>query len=124
MSSRLLHLRIWMEKHAVYPHSKLAVVTCYLLAIDVFLFALQQLSRTLRWTFGSSLGAWVTFLSGVVIALLLVLTVRRISGGLLWRLRNRLIVTYVFIGVIPFVLLVGLFLGALYLLAGQFATFV
>jgi sigma-B regulation protein RsbU (phosphoserine phosphatase) len=113
-----------MEKHAVYPRSKLAVVTCYVLAIDIFLFALQQLSRTLGRSFGGSLGGWVTFLSAVVIAFLLVLIVRRISGGLLWRLRNRLIVTYIFIGVIPFILLVALFLGALYLLAGQFATFV
>ena len=124
MSSHLLQLRIWMEKHAVYPRSKLAVVTCYVLAIDVLLFALQQLSRTLGRSFGASLGGWVTFLSAIVIALVLVLMVRRISGGLLWRLRNRLIVTYVFIGVIPFVLLVALFLGALYLSAGQFATFV
>lgn len=124
MSSRLLQLRIWMEKYAVYPRSKLAVVTCYLLAIDVFLFALQQLSQTLKSSWGVSLGGWVTFLSAVVIAFLLVLLVRRISSGLLWRLRNRLIVTYVFIGVIPFVLLVSLFLGSLYLLAGQFATFV
>jgi len=100
------------------------VVTCYVLAIDVLLFALQQLSRTLGSSFGTSLGGWVTFLSAVVIALLLVLMVRRISGGLLWRLRNRLIVTYIFIGVIPFVLLVALSLGALYLFAGQFATYV
>jgi sigma-B regulation protein RsbU (phosphoserine phosphatase) len=100
------------------------VVTCYVLAIDVLLFALQQLSHTLGRSFGGSLGGWVTFLSAVVIAFLLVLIVRRISGGLLWRLRNRLIVTYIFIGVIPFILLVALFLGALYLLAGQFATFV
>lgn len=124
MNSHLLQLRIWMEKHAVYPRSKLAVVTCYVLAIDVFLFALQQLSRTLGRSFGATLGGWVTFLSAVVIAFLLVLIVRRVSAGLLWRLRNRLIVTYIFIGVIPFILLVALFLGALYLLAGQFATFV
>jgi phosphoserine phosphatase RsbU/P len=124
MSSHLLQLRIWMEKHALYPRSKLAVVTCYVLAIDILLFALQQLSHTLGRSFGGSLGGWVTFLSAVVIAFLLVLIVRRISGGVLWRLRNRLIVTYIFIGVIPFILLVALFLGALYLLAGQFATFV
>jgi len=124
MSSRRLQLRIWLEKNAVYPRSKLALVTCYLLAIDIFLFALQQLSHTLHRSLGGSLGGWVSFLSVVVIALLLVLIVRRFSKGVLWRLRNRLIVTYVFIGVIPFVLLVTLFLGALYLLAGQFATFV
>src|SRR4051794_10082656 len=124
MSSRLLQLRIWMEEHAVYPHSKLSIVTCYLLALDVLLFALQQFSRTLGRNFGASLGGWVTFLSAVVISFLLLLIVRRISAGVLWRLRNRLIVTYIFIGVIPFVLLVALFLGAIYLLAGQFATFV
>ena len=43
---------------------------------------------------------------------------------LLWRLRNRLIVTYVFIGVIPIILLVSMFLLAAYLFAGQFATYV
>lgn len=112
-----------MEKHAVYPRSKLAVVTSYVFAIDILLFALQQLSRTLGRSFGGALGGWVNFLSAVVIAFLVVLLIRRISSGLLWRLRNRLIVTYIFIGVIPFVLLVTLFLGALYLLAGQFATF-
>jgi sigma-B regulation protein RsbU (phosphoserine phosphatase) len=43
---------------------------------------------------------------------------------LLWRLRNRLIVTFVFIGVIPALLLVGMTWIASYLFAGQFANFV
>ena len=43
---------------------------------------------------------------------------------MLWRLRNRLIVTYVFIGVIPVVLLVALAVGSFYLFAGQFATYI
>jgi len=43
---------------------------------------------------------------------------------LLWRLRNRLVVTYVFIGVIPLILLATLALGTFYLFAGQFATFI
>ena len=42
----------------------------------------------------------------------------------MWRLRNRLIVTYVFIGVIPVMLLVAMGLLAGYLFAGQFATYV
>jgi sigma-B regulation protein RsbU (phosphoserine phosphatase) len=42
----------------------------------------------------------------------------------MWRLRNRLVVTYVFIGVIPVVLLILIGIIAGYLLAGQFATFV
>ncbi len=43
---------------------------------------------------------------------------------LMWRLRNRLIVTYVFIGVIPIVLLISMVLVAGYLFAGQFATYI
>ena len=49
---------------------------------------------------------------------------RWLRSQLLWRLRNRLIVTYVFIGVIPVLLLVMISSLTLYLLAGQFANFV
>ena len=42
----------------------------------------------------------------------------------LWRLRNRLIVTYIFIGVIPVLLLLVISVIALYLFARQFAGFV
>ena len=43
---------------------------------------------------------------------------------LLWRLRNRLIVTYLFIGVMPILLLLLMGGVASYLFAGQFATYV
>ena len=42
----------------------------------------------------------------------------------MWRLRNRLIVTYTFIGVIPVVLLLVMGLIVTYLFVGQFATYV
>src|SRR5205807_8359327 len=47
-----------------------------------------------------------------------------LSSQLLWRLRNQLMVTYIFIGVIPVFLVVMISLITLYLLAGQFAGFV
>ena len=53
-----------------------------------------------------------------------VLAFRWLRRRILWRLRNRLIVTYVFIGVIPAILLVTMALVTLYGLAGQFAVFV
>jgi sigma-B regulation protein RsbU (phosphoserine phosphatase) len=124
MNSRLLQLRIWLEKNGVYPRSKLSIVTCFLLALDLVVFLVRQLSQVLDKSFGSYLSGWIGFLSAVVIVCLLVLAGRRVSAGLLWRLRNRLIVTYIFIGVIPLLLLITLFLGAFYLFAGQFATFV
>ncbi len=50
--------------------------------------------------------------------------IRWLKARLLWRLRNRLIVTYVFIGVIPVVLVMAMAFITIYLFAGQFANFV
>lgn len=58
------------------------------------------------------------------IVALLVLGYRAFVRFFMWRLRNRLIVTYIFIGVIPLVLLATMALVAAYLFAGQFSTFV
>ncbi len=54
----------------------------------------------------------------------LVLIFRLAYRPVLWRLRNRLIVTYLFIGVIPILLLVLMGGVAGYLFAGQFATYI
>jgi sigma-B regulation protein RsbU (phosphoserine phosphatase) len=106
------------------PTSKVARVASYVLALDVLLFVLQQVGGWFKLSFADSLGGWVSFLSLVAIILFLVLAFRWVKAKMLWRLRNRLIVTYVFIGVIPVVLLVALAIGSFYLFAGQFATFI
>jgi len=124
MRSRLRQLRDWLERNGLYPKGKLAFITWYLLALDVLLFVIQKVADLFRSSFGKSLGGWITFLSLLVIVFLVVLAARWLSGRLLWRLRNRLIVTYIFIGVIPLALLITLALGGFYLSAGQFATFI
>jgi len=58
------------------------------------------------------------------IGMLLVLGYRAFTHKFMWRLRNRLIVTYIFIAVIPLVLLATMGIVAGYLFAGQFSTFV
>jgi sigma-B regulation protein RsbU (phosphoserine phosphatase) len=118
------YLRMRLADAGLLPTSKVARVAWYVLALDVLLFALQELGGWLKLSFADSLGGWVTFLSFIAIVLLLVLALRWVRAKMLWRLRNRLIVTYVFIGVIPVVLLVALALGSFYLFAGQFATFI
>jgi phosphoserine phosphatase RsbU/P len=60
----------------------------------------------------------------VFVCVLLILGYRTFTQRFMWRLRNRLIVTYVFIGVIPLVLLATMGVVAGYLFAGQFSTFV
>jgi len=124
MAASYRYLRMRLAEAGLLPTSKVALIAWYLLGLDLFLFVLQKLFGILKPGWGEGLSGWVSFLSFVVIVLFAVLAFRWLKAKLLWRLRNRLIVTYIFIGVIPVVLLVALALGSLYLFAGQFATFI
>ena len=48
---------------------------------------------------------------------------RRYTAMLIWRLRNRLIVAYVFIAVVPILLIVVLVASATYVITGQAAVY-
>jgi len=124
MPWQLPNLRLWLANRGLVPRERLALITWYLLGLDALLFLIEKLARYIRGTSATSLGGWVTFLSAVIIVLFFVLSVRWVSERLMWRLRNRLIVTYVFIGVIPLVLLISLGGLEYYLFAGQFATYI
>ena len=102
----------------------MARLACYLAAMAAGLFALQKLLDLFARSWGDHLGGWIEFLGFLATVLFCILAFRWLKRRLLWRLRNRLIVTYVFIGVIPAVLLVTMALITLYGLAGQFAVFV
>jgi len=106
------------------PSTRLARAAWVLFGLDLLLLALQGVLALFHSSSGQFLGGWVTFLSAVVIVLFLVLSYRWLKAKLLWRLRNRLIVTYMFIGVIPVVLLMAMAFITIYLFAGQFANFV
>jgi phosphoserine phosphatase RsbU/P len=118
------YLRLRLSEAGLLPTSKVALIAWYLLGLDLLLFVLQKVFGLLKLSYGESLGGWVSFLSFLVIVLFSILAFRWVKAKALWRLRNRLIVTYVFIGVIPVVMLVALALGSFYLFAGQFATFI
>jgi len=102
----------------------MARIACYLLGLAAALFALQSLLSWLAPAWGANLGGWVDFLTFIAGVLFSILAFRWLKRRILWRLRNRLIVTYIFIGVIPVVLLVALGFVTLYLFAGQFSGFV
>jgi sigma-B regulation protein RsbU (phosphoserine phosphatase) len=124
MRSRLLQLRLWLEKNGVFPRSRLALITCYLLALGVFLFVVEKVAGWVHGDWGGFLGIWVDLLSIAVIILLGVLARRWVSARMLWRVRNRLVATHLFIGVVPLVLLVVLAGLAVYLFTYQFATYI
>jgi phosphoserine phosphatase RsbU/P len=114
---RLIQAELW-------PHGRMARLACYLAALSALLYALQKLLGMFAPSWGEHLGGWVVFLAFLAGALFFLLAFKRARRRILWRVRNRLIVTYIFIGVIPAVLLVGMAFITLYGLAGQFAVFV
>jgi phosphoserine phosphatase RsbU/P len=117
LRSQLIEAELW-------PRGRMAKLACYLAALALGLFALEKLLGVFAASWSSYLSGWVEFLvvvSGILFFILAFVWVRR---RILWRLRNRLIVTYVFIGVIPAILLVTMAIITLYGLGGQFAVFV
>jgi sigma-B regulation protein RsbU (phosphoserine phosphatase) len=117
-------LRRRLSGAGLWPEGRMARIACYLLGLAAGLFALQNLLGWLAPRWGAHLDGWVDFLTFIAGILFAILAFRWLKRRALWRLRNRLIVTYVFIGVIPVVLLLALGFVTLYLFAGQFSGFV
>jgi len=117
-------LRGKLIKADLWPRGRMARLACYLAGLAIVLFGLEKLLSMFSLAWGEHLGGWVSFLTFLACVLFFILAFRWIKRRLLWRLRNRLIVTYVFIGVIPAVLLIAMGLITLYGLGGQFAVFV
>jgi phosphoserine phosphatase RsbU/P len=124
MRKSLSNLHAGMLAAGLWPQGWVARGACYSLGFAIALFALQLLLKLIAPAWGDSIGGWVKFLVFDAALLFTILAFRWLKRKLLWRLRNRLIVTYVFIGVIPAVLLVAMALITLYGFAGQFAIFV
>jgi phosphoserine phosphatase RsbU/P len=124
MRSRLSEFRHWLEKNSLFPKGRLAFVAWYLLGLDVLLVVVEVVAGLIRSSYGQYLSGWIVFLSIIVVALFCALAARWLSSRLLWRLRNRLIVTYVFIGVVPLILLISLAGLVFYLFSGQFAAYI
>lgn len=124
MNAPFRSLRRKIIAAGLIPRGMLARVTLYLWGIVLLLLVAEAISSLLGGQrLASSLGGWATGLSFPAVFLAFILLVRFVRQRVMWRLRNRLIVTYVFIGVIPVVLLLIMFVLAGYFLAGQFATF-
>jgi sigma-B regulation protein RsbU (phosphoserine phosphatase) len=117
-------LRQRLIKAELWPQGRMARLACYLAGMAAVLFVLQKLLGLFAASWGEHMGGWVGFLTFLAGVLFFILAFRWVRRRILWRLRNRLIVTYVFIGVIPAALLIAMAVITLYGLAGQFAVFV
>ncbi|HEX7959171.1 MAG TPA: hypothetical protein VF493_04605, partial [Terriglobales bacterium] len=124
MASNLISTwRQSLDSKGMWPKSALARFTAYIVALDVIFQVLTRIAGP-KSGITKALSGWLTTLTFIAAVLLVIVTVRWTKKQLLWRLRNRLIVTYIFIGVIPVVLILLIGSIAGYLFAGQFATFV
>ena len=117
-------LRRKLIEAELWPQGKMARLACYLAGMGIALYALRKLLALFSLSWGEHLAGWVGSLIFLAAVFFFILGFRWVKRRILWRLRNRLIVTYVFIGVIPAVLLVAMGLITLYGLGGQFAVFV
>jgi phosphoserine phosphatase RsbU/P len=117
LRSRLIKAELW-------PEGRMARITLYFFGLAAVLFVLQKVFGVLGTSWGQYLSGWSEFLVFIAVILFSILAFRWLKRRILWRLRNRLIVTYVFIGVIPVVLLVAMAGFSLFLFAGQFASYV
>jgi len=104
----------FLDRHGLAPQTRLArlCITLALLLSAWTLIGIHGFTASYRITLVALVGS------------LLILGYREFKSRFMWRLRNRLIVTYVFIGVIPVILLATMAVVAGYLFAGQFSTFV
>src|SRR3954468_16123071 len=118
------NLRRRLMRAELWPQGRMARLACYMAGMAVLLYAVEKLLGLFSPSLGQHLGGWIGFLAFCAGVLFFILGFKWVKRRILWRLRNRLIVTYVFIGVIPAVLLVAMGLVTLYGLGGQFAVFI
>ena len=119
-----IKIALRMAFRRLKPRSQMARFTLYLAALELFLLALMyglRLGGAVQ--AAATLTSWIQGLFLAVCALLLFLGLRWFRNNLMWRVRNRLIVTYLFIGGVPIFLVVMMALIAGYFLSGEFATF-
>src|SRR5579859_4464105 len=115
-------IRRLLAKWRFTPRSRLARFALFALFLDLFLYLLMRLEIAYGSSGAGALGIWVGLLTLANVILFGILGLRWVRNVALWRLRNRLLVTYVFIGVIPVVLIAGMVIFAGYLFVGQFAA--
>lgn len=106
------------------PQTRVAIAAAYLAGIEAALLLLKWLLRLAGAPqAASALGGWTTFLGWVTFLLLLVLALRWLRDNVMWSVRNRLIVTYLFIGGVPVTLAVTIGLLSGWLVLQNLAVF-
>ncbi|MBW4043837.1 MAG: SpoIIE family protein phosphatase [Acidobacteria bacterium] len=116
---RDFEIKIFRRLHREAPASKVHRTAFWLL----MLYLALSLGKFLPGTAGSIFETLSVLTFLLLLAACLPLVWRWVFGRLLWKVRNRLIVTYLLMGLAPLVLFVMLAIISLYMFSGQFAIF-
>ena len=116
--------RYWRRRAALFwPTSLMGKLTLYFGGVWVVLAAVRYL---VWWASGTDrvagLGSLIAVAKAGAILFACILLLRWVRNRFLWKLRNRLIVTYFFIGVVPVGLIITISLLSAALFMNQFAT--
>ena len=76
MELSLRTLRFRLQAAGVLPRTRLARAACYLLGLDLLLFALQKLLGLFKVSFGLALSVWIGILSFLAIIFFALLAFR------------------------------------------------
>jgi phosphoserine phosphatase RsbU/P len=106
------------------PRGRLATFTAYLGAVELVLIFAESITRRAGGdSKADAIGDWTGLLGFVLFILAFLLAVRWFRSHVLWSVRNRLLVTYLFVGAVPVTLALALALGSGYLVIEHLATF-
>jgi sigma-B regulation protein RsbU (phosphoserine phosphatase) len=106
------------------PRSRLAFVILYLAGTEAALLVLRGLFSLISLPRAAdALAGWTVFLGWAVAILLMIRGLRWLRDHVMWSVRNRLIVTYLFIGGVPVTLAVAIGLLSGYLVLDDLAVF-
>jgi phosphoserine phosphatase RsbU/P len=106
------------------PRTRLALAAAYMAGTEAILFLLEWLFKLAGSTqTAASIAGWTTFLGSLLFVLLFILAIRWFRTHVMWSVRNRLIVTYLFIGALPVGLMAVMTIGSGWLVLQHLATF-
>src|SRR4051812_40534014 len=99
-------LRRKLVEYGVFPSTVAGQITLYLLSLFLVLLVTQQLMRVAgRYAGAAELSGGIFGIGFVTGIFFLFIFLRWMRQVVMWRLRNRLMITYIFIGLIPVALL-------------------
>lgn len=110
--------------HGLVPRTRTARFTGYLAAVEITLLILKAIFNLAEWKAAASFLAAFSGPLGFLLTVLFVwLAIRWFRSHVMWSVRNRLIVTYLFIGGVPVALALAMSLVGGYLVLEHLATF-